>query len=142
MKLILAEHYQQLLANGRATSAAYAEGTEPPEHRPVVKLFTPDAQCTWLLSELDPDEPDIAFGLCDLGFGTPELGSVRISELEAIRGQLGLPVERDRFFKPAYTLTVYARAAQRMQGITEYPEYLDDAQADLQAEWAENGIEV
>jgi hypothetical protein len=30
----------------------------------VVKLFTPDAACTWLLTELDPDDPDIAFGLC------------------------------------------------------------------------------
>ncbi len=34
-------------------------------HWPVVKLFTADAGCTWLLSELDPEEPDIAFGLCD-----------------------------------------------------------------------------
>jgi hypothetical protein len=40
----------------------------------VVKLFTPDAQCTWLLTELGND--DIAYGLCDLGMGTPELGLV------------------------------------------------------------------
>lgn len=43
---------------------------------PVIKLFTPDAGATWLLTELDPDDPDIAFGLCDLGLGNPELGSV------------------------------------------------------------------
>ena len=30
----------------------------------------------------------------------PELGYFRLSELQSIRGRLGLPVERDRFFKP------------------------------------------
>ena len=34
---------------------------------------------TWLLTELDSEDPDIAFGLCDLGMQCPELGSVRIS---------------------------------------------------------------
>ncbi|WP_425374772.1 DUF2958 domain-containing protein [Mesorhizobium tamadayense] len=29
---------------------------------PVVKLFT--SGTTWLLTELDPDDPTIAFGLC------------------------------------------------------------------------------
>jgi len=127
MKLILDAHYQQLLANGRATSAAYAEGTEPPAHKPVVKLFTPDAACTWLLSELDPDEPDIAFGLCDLGFGSPELGSVRVSELAAIRGRLGLPVERDRHFTADHPLIVYARAAWKAGAIIEHGGALEDA---------------
>jgi hypothetical protein len=56
-----------------------------------MKLFTPDEGATWLLSELDPDEPDIAFGHCDLGLGYPELGEVSIAELESIRGPLGLP---------------------------------------------------
>lgn len=32
---------------------------------PVVKLFTPDANATWLLTELDPNESTLAFGLCD-----------------------------------------------------------------------------
>lgn len=28
------------------------------DHFPVVKLFTPDAGATWLISEADPDEVD------------------------------------------------------------------------------------
>lgn len=112
MKLILAEQYQALIAQGRATAAALAEGQEPPDHKPLVKLFTPDANCTWLISELDPDEPDIAFGLCDIGFGCAELGSVRISEIESVRGKLGLPVERDRHFEPARSLVEYAEIAR------------------------------
>jgi hypothetical protein len=30
-----------------------------------------DAQCTWLLTELDSDH-ELAFGLCDLGMGDPD----------------------------------------------------------------------
>jgi len=59
----------QLLANGRHSLTD--EGFDP---SPVVKLFTPDAGATWLLTEIDPDDDDHAFGLCDLGLGYPELG--------------------------------------------------------------------
>lgn len=34
------------------------------DFKPVVKLLTPDAQCTWLLTESGND--DIAYGVCDL----------------------------------------------------------------------------
>lgn len=94
-----------LLANGAKTKAFIDH-----DPFPVVKLFTPDAGATWLLSELDPDDPDIAFGLCDLGLGYPELGTVSIAELERSR-QLGLPVERDRAFVADKSLSAYADAA-------------------------------
>ena len=38
----------------------------------------------------------LAFGLCDLGLGEPELGYVTLHELAAARGPLGLPLERVR----------------------------------------------
>lgn len=47
----------------------------------------------------------------DLGLGYCELGYVRLSELAAIRGRLGLPVERDAHFRAERTLTGYARLA-------------------------------
>jgi len=59
------------------------------DHAPVVKLFTPDAACTWLLTELDPDGR--TFGLCDLGFGEPE---------------------RDLDFQPDKPLSAYTEEAQ------------------------------
>ncbi|MEZ0018215.1 DUF2958 domain-containing protein [Sinorhizobium fredii] len=124
MKLLTTSIREQLLRNGQERAARNQAGEDDPDHLPVVKLFTPDAACTWLLTELDPEEPDIAFGLCDLGMGCPELGSVRISELEALRGRLGLPVERDLHFQPAYPLSVYARAAWNAEGITERPDEL------------------
>lgn len=99
----------ELLANGARTAAG--ETIDP---YPAVKLFTPDAGATWLLTELDPADPDLAFGLCDLGLGYPELGSVRLSEIAAIRGRLGLPVERDLFFRADRPLSRYAEEAQRL----------------------------
>ena len=89
------------------------------DHYPVVKLFTPDAGCTWLISELDPEEPDIAFGLCDLGMGYPELGYVSLAELASVRGPMGLPVERDLHFTATHPLSVYAHAARTAEAITE-----------------------
>ena len=110
MKLLLKAQQARLLANGKAQADAQNNG-QGLDFQPVVKLFTPDASATWLLSEIDPDNPRIAFGLCDLGAGFPELGSVSLDELEAVRGALGLPVERDRHFTAKMTLREYADKA-------------------------------
>jgi hypothetical protein len=82
------------------------------DHRPVVKLFTPDGAATWLLTECDPDEPDRLFGLCDLGLGCPELGYVSLAEVTEVRGRLGLPVERDLHFVADKSLSAYADEAR------------------------------
>ncbi len=121
MKLITKKIYAKLLENGRM-NLDY-EGCFDP--RPVMKLFTPDANCTWLLTEILPHDEDIAFGLCDLGMGCPELGTVRLSELAKLRGRLGLPVERDRHFKARHRLSVYAYAAK--DRIVEDADELDRA---------------
>ena len=118
MRLLTSSLQLQLLRNGRLSAQCSRNGRTAPDFLPVVKLFTPDAACTWLLTELDPDDQDIAFGLCDLGLGFPELGCVRISELASVRGSLGLPVERDLHFSPVGTISVYAdeaRAAGRIE---------------------------
>ncbi|MFD3263997.1 DUF2958 domain-containing protein [Phenylobacterium ferrooxidans] len=81
---------------------------------PVVKLFTPDASCTWLLTELDPADQDTAFGLCDLGLGSPELGYVSLREIIHLRGRMGLPVERDLHWNATMPLSVYARVARKL----------------------------
>lgn len=107
MNLISDELRAQLLANGRLSLKD--EGFDP---LPVVKLFTPDAGATWLLTEIDPDDEDHAFGLCDLGLGFPELGYVSLTELTTVRGRLGLPVERDLHFKADKSISAYAREAR------------------------------
>jgi DUF2958 family protein len=98
--------------NGRAFPLRSQALAQPGDFHPVVKLFTPDANCTWLLSEIDPENEDVGFGLCDLGMGYPELGSVSLSEITALRGKLGLPVERDLHFKAEKSLAAYANEAR------------------------------
>lgn len=86
MKILTQEKIERLARNGRANAVRIADDCDTHDFEPVVKLFQPDGAATWLLTEADPDDPDIAFGLCDLGFGCPELGTVRLSEPEAVRG--------------------------------------------------------
>ena len=113
MKLLITnEQRSKMLENGIESQKNHGCN-----HWPVVKLFTPDAGCTWLLSELDPEEPDIAFGLCDLGLGFPELGYVSISEIARLRGNFGLPVERDRSFKATKSLLEYSKDAHKAERI-------------------------
>jgi hypothetical protein len=115
MKLLTKDIFERLLANGLANRREDGLPRERGciDHKPVVKLFTPDAGCTWLLTEIDPDDHDRAFGLCDLGMGCPELGYVSLSELETVRGKLGLPVERDLWFEADKTLIAYADEASK-----------------------------
>ena len=113
MKLLTNDIRKRLLRNGEVQRYYEEGGRAACDFIPVVKLFTPDAQCTWLLTELDPGAPDIAFGLCDLGMGFPELGRVSIAELESVRGSLGLAVERDLHFVATKTLSAYAADARK-----------------------------
>lgn len=64
----------------------------------VLKLFTPDAQCTWLITMIEEDG-DTMWGLCDIGYGIVEYGTVSLKEILSVRGKLGLPVERDLHFE-------------------------------------------
>jgi hypothetical protein len=107
MKLITQAQRQKMLENGRKSREGQA--VDP---FPVVKLFQPDGAATWLLTELDPEAPDIAFGLCDLGMGYPELGSVSLTEISSVRGRLRLPVERDLYFEADKPLSAYAEEAR------------------------------
>lgn len=107
MNLITETLRVQLLANGQ--QSLDSDNFDPP---PVVKLFTPDAGATWLLTEIDPDDNDHAFGLCDLGQGFPELGYVSLAELQSVRGPLGLPIERDLHFVATKAISAYAQEAR------------------------------
>ncbi|VTU31948.1 hypothetical protein H4CHR_02911 [Variovorax sp. PBS-H4] len=107
MNLWTPEQLAAMVANN-----AESRSNDNCDHYPVVKLFTPDAGATWLLTEIDEEE-DLAFGLCDLGLGYPELGYVSISELRELRGRLGMPIERDISFVAKKPLSEYAKEAIR-----------------------------
>ncbi len=118
MKLLTEEQRTKLLANG----------TRRGDHKPVVKWFNAGGTGTWLLSELDPEYPDeCGFGLADLGFGTPELGSIGLLELTEYRGPFGLGIERDIHFTAAFSLSIYAEAARASGHIVESGPELESA---------------
>ena len=61
-----------------------------------VKFFSPDSNWTWWATEFDGE--DTLFGLVE--GHVRELGYFRLSELENVRGPLGLPIERDLYWQP------------------------------------------
>ena len=88
------------------------------DFKPVVKFFGGGA-FTWLITEYD-EENELFFGLCDLGQGFPELGSVSREELESVRfPPFGLPVERDLYWTAKGTLSEYTTASKRADRIVE-----------------------
>ena len=69
------------------------------------KYFTPSSNWTWLATEgepvLDESQNEVDFKFFGLVFGHErEFGYFLLSELEEVRGPLGLPIERDLYFKP------------------------------------------
>ena len=71
-----------------------------------VKLFTPDSNWTWYITEFDGE--DRCFGFV-VGHEA-ELGYFLLSDIAFARGRLGLPVERDLHFTPCPLSTVKAMA--------------------------------
>jgi len=89
-----------------------------------LKLFTPDGAFTWYISEGSPIKDESGkevdfhfFGLVD--GHEKELGYVALSELESVRGPMGLPIERDLWWQPK-TLEEIApemfRSSERTEG--------------------------
>lgn len=110
-KFLLKDQLDKLLANGRSDAAAIAKDGKTEDFWPVVKFFSPVGAATWLITSLDEDG-DTAFGLCDLGMGEPELGSVSLRELQSIRLRFGLKIERDMHFEAKGPLSQYAAEAR------------------------------
>lgn len=121
MILLTDELRERLLANGRQRDM---------DHVPVVKFFNPVGAGTWLITEMEPDG-DTLFGLADLGFGCPELGSCSLAEFMSISLPFGLAIERDILFEGLYPLSVYAEAARHAGSIVESERLLKAAAASL-----------
>jgi hypothetical protein len=126
MNLLTSELRECLLLNG----IRHLKGTAE-DFMPVVKFFNPCGAATWLITEMDPNDNDTLFGLCDLGMGFPELGYVSLQELASIRLPFGLTIERDHHFYTCWPLSVFAEAARKIGCITEKEKALALAAASL-----------
>ena len=123
MELFTKNQYDLLIQNGR-------DENPDKDYPPVVKLFMTATACTWLISKLDPEFPDIAFGLCDLGMGYPEMGYVSISEIKELQRGLRF-LELDISFQGEYPLSVYAKAASEASYIVTVEAALKNAAVTL-----------
>ena len=112
-KILLNSQREALLNNAILSAAAILLDGNTPDHKPVVKFFNPAGAATWLITEMD--EGERMFGLCDLGYGSPELGYVMLSDLTNYTGPYGLKIERDIHFEAQRTIGEYADLA-RQQG--------------------------
>jgi hypothetical protein len=101
MKLLTKDLLQKLQKQDPHHPSGPGRELAQEEEMVLVKFFTPDANWTWyaVSASQDPDTGDVQFfGLVD-GLEV-ELGYFWLSELEAVRGKLGLPVERDLYWTP------------------------------------------
>jgi hypothetical protein len=73
MTLFTKTQTEQLIANCQAQIVNNDAGHSDVDFKPVVKLFTPDPQCTWLLTELGND--DIASGYAISAWDARKLAS-------------------------------------------------------------------
>lgn len=105
-----------LLVNSARHIAAQRDGQPDPDPVPLLKLFNPCGAATWLASELAEDG-DTLFGLADLGFGCPELGSFSLREIASVRLPFGLTIERDEHFWTARPMSEWARKSRELGAI-------------------------
>ncbi|MBS1778034.1 MAG: DUF2958 domain-containing protein [Bacteroidetes bacterium] len=105
MLIIDKETREKLLENGKPEN-------RDQDHPPVVQISILSTDCVWLLSDLDPDAENIAFGLCDLGMGFPELGYVDLNEIAELSMSASvMPIIFVNKINATHQLTTYYRAS-------------------------------
>jgi len=98
MKLLTKEIREKL-------PALYAQDGKSGKAVAYVKYFTPSSSWTWYATEgepvLDESGKEVDFKFFGLVDGhDKELGYFVLSELEEVRGPMGLPIERDLYWQP------------------------------------------
>lgn len=99
----------QLLTQGLRESLPPLYGQEGNKNPTVhAKFFTPDSNWTWFITEGGAEGDEYLFFGYVIG-QEEEWGYSALSDLESVRGPLGLPIERDLYFKPGPFEEVIAR---------------------------------
>jgi len=95
------------------------------DHFPVVKLFRPNANDIWLLTELNPNNTLKFWGLGGHGLWSIYLGYTHYKEFISRKNTPAHRVMRDPHFSPKYPLSVYAKAAFAVGFVTELEPMLE-----------------
>lgn len=110
MRLLSLSQERRLLLNGLFNSLRTERKVAPKDFRPIVRLVCRQTGTAWLLSELDPSNPDVAVGLREDPRRSPRIVRVRLSTFGFKRNGQG-PVESDKRFHPTKTLQEHAAEA-------------------------------
>lgn len=89
---------------------------------------------TWLISELDPHNPNRAYGLGSKWVGEVTEGYFDLDELEHAAEIFGLRIEPDEHFIPRHPLSVYREAAREQGWLTDCVIHLHQAKQHLQSQ--------
>lgn len=91
-----------------ATLPALYSQEENPDPTVVAKFFDPCGSWTWFVLEGEPEGDDVRFFGLVHGLEV-ELGYFMMSELQSVKGPLGLGIERDLHWRPVPLSQVKAR---------------------------------
>lgn len=78
---------------------------------PVVRLHIPGKEAYWLFSCIVSGTEQMAYGIFEIGLGSPELGYFDLSEIAELKFEGGLELENDLQFKGEHSLMKYADIA-------------------------------
>jgi len=98
MRLLTLAQYDQLIKNG-------SEPYQGDDHIPVVKLTMPN--CTWLLTEIDSENPNIGYGLYMPDDHFSRLAHIDLEEAMNTANCMYITVE---YFKGNFPVSVYQDA--------------------------------
>lgn len=95
------------------------------DHFPVVKLFRPNSNDIWLLSELNPNNSLQFWGLSGQGLWSLTVGTTDYRDLISGKNNAKERIVRDHYFSPRYPISVYISAAFAVGFVTELDPVLE-----------------
>ncbi len=125
MSLVPAELMEPLTRNGHHHGLDFT---------PLLKLdmWVANGQAiSWLVSELDPQNPNRAYGLSSKWVGEVTEGHFDLAELEHAADIFGLHIVPDENFIPRHPLSVYREAAREQGWLTDCVIHLHQARENL-----------
>lgn len=112
LQLLYADQLKLLLTNGKSTLRHGYFGSPDVEREPVALLRCSCGSC-YLISEIDPTEPEIAYGLYEDAEGVPILDTVDLDALWDSSEGTDHVLARVAGFVPTGTIRDYVRLARK-----------------------------
>jgi len=97
----------------------FQSSTDKMDHIPGAKLYIPMSGLTWLVTELNPNNPTKGFALIDDGNGVVTFDEIDIDDIIRLAVSKANHVKRDPYFSGKYPIRTYLNAALTYGFITD-----------------------